>query len=118
MGNLMRGSMMGLKGVLRASCMFMLTARRVALHGYFKTGLMMLVGSINRVIRPTSSLLISTSSVPPEKGFFSSCPPSESPRVLKEVFIVLNPSVFDPYSDWRSLSLIAKIVTNNKEEVP
>ncbi|MGK3712937.1 hypothetical protein ACSLO9_08845, partial [Escherichia coli] len=27
-----------------------------ALHGYFKTGLMMLVGSINRVIRPRLKL--------------------------------------------------------------
>ncbi|MGQ7188858.1 FAD-dependent oxidoreductase, partial [Escherichia sp. HC-CC] len=29
---------------------------QIALHGYFKTGLMMLVGSINRVIRPRLKL--------------------------------------------------------------
>ncbi len=57
MGNLMRGSMM----VRRAYCALSCTSppyrmHQIALHGYFKTGLMMLVGRINRIIRPRLKL--------------------------------------------------------------
>jgi len=52
MGNLMRGSMMVEGRIARFVYISLYRMHQVALHGYFKTGLMMLVGSINRVIRP------------------------------------------------------------------
>ncbi len=56
MGNLMRGSMMVEGRIARFVYISLYRMHQVALHGYFKTGLMMLVGSINRVIRPRMKL--------------------------------------------------------------
>ncbi|CBA20441.1 NADH dehydrogenase [Erwinia amylovora] len=56
MGNLMRGSMMVEGRIARLVYISLYRMHQVALHGYFKTGLMMLVGSINRVIRPRLKL--------------------------------------------------------------
>lgn len=56
MGNLMRGSMMVEGRIARFVYISLYRMHQVALHGYFKTGLMMLVGSINRVIRPRLKL--------------------------------------------------------------
>lgn len=52
MGNLMRGSMMVEGRVARVVYISLYRMHQVALHGYLKTTLMMLVGGINRVIRP------------------------------------------------------------------
>ncbi len=52
MGNLMRGSMMIEGRIARAVYISLYRMHQVALHGLLKTGLMMLVGRINRVIRP------------------------------------------------------------------
>lgn len=52
MGNLMRGSMMVEGRIARIVYLSLYRMHQVALHGYFKTALMMLSGSINRVIRP------------------------------------------------------------------
>ena len=56
MGNLMRGSMMVEGRLARLVYISLYRMHQIALHGYFKTGLMMLVGSINRVIRPRLKL--------------------------------------------------------------
>ncbi|MGL5006769.1 MAG: NAD(P)/FAD-dependent oxidoreductase [Plesiomonas sp.] len=56
MGNLMRGSMMIEGRIARVAYISLYRMHQVALHGYIKTGLMMLVGRINRVIRPTLKL--------------------------------------------------------------
>lgn len=56
MGNLMRGSMMVEGRIARLVYISLYRMHQVALHGYFKTALMMLVGSINRVIRPRLKL--------------------------------------------------------------
>lgn len=56
MGNLMRGSMMVEGRVARVVYISLYRMHQVALHGYTKTGLMMLVGGINRVIRPRLKL--------------------------------------------------------------
>ncbi|WP_034944126.1 NAD(P)/FAD-dependent oxidoreductase [Erwinia oleae] len=56
MGNLMRGSMMVEGRIARMVYISLYRMHQVALHGYFKTALMMLVGSINRVIRPRMKL--------------------------------------------------------------
>jgi len=56
MGNLMRGSMMVEGRIARFVYISLYRMHQVALHGYFKTGLMMLVGSLNRVIRPRLKL--------------------------------------------------------------
>ncbi len=56
MGNLMRGSMMVEGRIARFVYISLYRMHQIALHGYFKTGLMMLVGSINRVIRPRLKL--------------------------------------------------------------
>ncbi|WP_399198263.1 MULTISPECIES: NAD(P)/FAD-dependent oxidoreductase [Tenebrionibacter/Tenebrionicola group] len=56
MGNLMRGSMMVEGRMARLVYLSLYRMHQIALHGYFKTGLMMLVGSINRVIRPRLKL--------------------------------------------------------------
>ncbi|MFK8259126.1 NAD(P)/FAD-dependent oxidoreductase [Erwinia sp. AnSW2-5] len=56
MGNLMRGSMMVEGRIARFVYISLYRMHQVALHGYFKTGLMMLVGSINRAIRPRLKL--------------------------------------------------------------
>ncbi|WP_413742645.1 NAD(P)/FAD-dependent oxidoreductase [Sodalis sp. RH15] len=52
MGNLMRGSMMIEGRIARAVYISLYRMHQIALHGLLKTGLMMLVGRINRVIRP------------------------------------------------------------------
>ncbi len=52
MGNLMRGSMMIEGRIARAVYISLYRMHQIALHGYLKTGLIMLVGRINRVIRP------------------------------------------------------------------
>ncbi|MEA9392002.1 NAD(P)/FAD-dependent oxidoreductase [Acerihabitans sp. TG2] len=52
MGNLMRGSMMVEGRIARAAYISLYRMHQVALHGVMKTGLIILVGRINRVIRP------------------------------------------------------------------
>ncbi|BDH46265.1 NADH dehydrogenase [Salmonella enterica subsp. enterica serovar Choleraesuis] len=52
MGNLMRGSMMIEGRIARMVYISLYRMHQMALHGWFKTGLMMIVGRINRVIRP------------------------------------------------------------------
>lgn len=52
MGNLMRGSMMIEGRIARAVYISLYRMHQVALHGVIKTGLIILVGRINRVIRP------------------------------------------------------------------
>ena len=56
MGNLMRGSMMVEGRIARFVYISLYRMHQIALHGYFKTGLMMVVGSLNRVIRPRLKL--------------------------------------------------------------
>ncbi|KFX18644.1 NADH dehydrogenase [Pectobacterium parvum] len=56
MGNLMRGSVMVEGQIARFVYISLYRMHQVALHGYVKTGLMMLVGGINRVIRPRLKL--------------------------------------------------------------
>ena len=57
MGNLMKGDMMIEGAYCTYRFIFLLyRMHQIALHGYLKTGLMMLVGSINRVIRPKLKL--------------------------------------------------------------
>ncbi|MFB6421918.1 MAG: NAD(P)/FAD-dependent oxidoreductase [Candidatus Malihini olakiniferum] len=52
MGNLMRGSVMVEGRIARIVYISLYRMHQIALHGYTKTGLIMLVGGINRVIRP------------------------------------------------------------------
>ncbi|RLM27074.1 NADH dehydrogenase [Brenneria alni] len=56
MGNLMRGSVMVEGRIARIVYISLYRMHQIALHGYVKTGLMMLVGGINRVIRPRLKL--------------------------------------------------------------
>lgn len=56
MGNLMRGDMMVEGSIARFVYISLYRMHQIALHGYVKTGLMMLVGSINRIIRPKLKL--------------------------------------------------------------
>ncbi|MEI7308919.1 NAD(P)/FAD-dependent oxidoreductase [Pectobacterium carotovorum] len=56
MGNLMWGSVMVEGRIARFVYISLYRMHQVALHGYVKTGLMMLVGGINRVIRPRLKL--------------------------------------------------------------
>ncbi|KLN95947.1 NAD(P)/FAD-dependent oxidoreductase [Moellerella wisconsensis] len=56
MGNLMRGDMMVEGRIARLVYVSLYRLHQIALHGYIKTGLMMLVGSINRIIRPRLKL--------------------------------------------------------------
>ncbi|WJV52101.1 NAD(P)/FAD-dependent oxidoreductase [Prodigiosinella aquatilis] len=56
MGNLMRGSVMIEGRIARIVYISLYRMHQIALHGYIKTGLMMLVGGINRVIRPRLKL--------------------------------------------------------------
>ncbi|BAN98427.1 hypothetical protein E05_36610 [Plautia stali symbiont] len=56
MGNLMRGSIMVEGRIARFVYISLYRMHQIALHGYFKTGLMMLVGSLNRVLRPRLKL--------------------------------------------------------------
>lgn len=56
MGNLMRGDMMVEGRIARFVYVSLYRMHQIALHGYIKTGLMMLVGSINRIIRPKLKL--------------------------------------------------------------
>ncbi len=56
MGNLMRGSMMVEGRIARFVYISLYRMHQVALHGYIKTGLMMLVGQINRILRPRLKL--------------------------------------------------------------
>lgn len=57
MGNLMRGSMM-VEACCPCGVYLVVSYVPVALHGYTKTAWMMLVGGINRVIRPRLNELI------------------------------------------------------------
>ena len=52
----MRGSMMVEGRIARMVYISLYRMHQIALHGYFKTLLMMLSGSINRVIRPKLKL--------------------------------------------------------------
>lgn len=56
MGNLTRGSMMVEGRLARVVYISLYRLHQIALHGLFKTGLMMLVGRINRVLRPSLKL--------------------------------------------------------------
>ncbi|MGR5146348.1 NAD(P)/FAD-dependent oxidoreductase [Photobacterium alginatilyticum] len=56
MGNLTKGSMMVEGRIARVVYISLYRMHLVALHGVFKTGLMMLVGRINRVLRPNLKL--------------------------------------------------------------
>lgn len=56
MGNLTRGSMMVEGRLARFVYVSLYRMHQIALHGYFKTGLMMLVGGLNRALRPTLKL--------------------------------------------------------------
>lgn len=56
MGNLMRGSMMIEGHLARLVYISLYRLHQIALHGYCKTALMMLVGHINRIIRPRLKL--------------------------------------------------------------
>ncbi len=56
MGNLMHGSMMVEGRIARIVYISLYRMHQIALHGYTRTGLIMLVGGINRVIRPRLKL--------------------------------------------------------------
>jgi NADH dehydrogenase len=56
MGNLTKGSMMVEGRIARIVYISLYRMHQMALHGLFKTGLMMLVGRINRVLRPNLKL--------------------------------------------------------------
>ena len=56
MGNLSKGSMKVEGGLARLVYASLYRMHKVALHGYIKTGLMMLVERINRIIRPRLKL--------------------------------------------------------------
>lgn len=56
MGNLTKGSMMIEGRLARMVYVSLYRMHQIALHGYMKTGLMMLVGSINKVLRPRLKL--------------------------------------------------------------
>ncbi len=56
MGNLMRGSMMVEGRIARTVYVSLYRMHQVALHGYTRTGLMLLVGRINRFLRPRLKL--------------------------------------------------------------
>ena len=56
MGNLTKGSMMIEGRIARMVYISLYRLHQMALHGMFKTGLMMLVGRINRVLRPNLKL--------------------------------------------------------------
>ncbi|MDG3088411.1 NAD(P)/FAD-dependent oxidoreductase [Vibrio hannami] len=56
MGNLTKGSMMVEGRIARAVYISLYRMHQMALHGVFKTALMMLVGRINRVLRPNLKL--------------------------------------------------------------
>ncbi len=56
MGNLTKGSMMIEGHIARVVYISLYRMHQMALHGMFKTGLMMLVGRINRLLRPNLKL--------------------------------------------------------------
>nr|WP_269135768.1 NAD(P)/FAD-dependent oxidoreductase [Vibrio cincinnatiensis] len=56
MGNLTRGSMMVEGRIARVVYISLYRMHQMALHGVIKTGLMMLVGRINRILRPNLKL--------------------------------------------------------------
>lgn len=56
MGNLMRGFMMVEGRIARFVYISLYRMHQIALHGYIKTGLLMLVGQINRFLRPRLKL--------------------------------------------------------------
>jgi len=56
MGNLMRGSMMIEGRIARMMYISLYRMHQVALYGYVKTGLIMLVGQLNRILRPRLKL--------------------------------------------------------------
>lgn len=56
MGNLTKGSMMVEGRIARVVYISLYRLHQMALHGFFKTALIMLMGRINRVLRPTLKL--------------------------------------------------------------
>lgn len=56
MGNLLRGSMMIEGQIARVAYISLYRMHQAALHGWFRTLLIMLVGKINKVLRPTLKL--------------------------------------------------------------
>lgn len=56
MGNLTKGSMFIEGKIARLAYLSLYRMHQVALHGYVKTGLIMLVGRINRFLRPTMKM--------------------------------------------------------------
>lgn len=56
MGNLTKGSMFIEGKIARIAYLSLYRMHQVALHGYIKTGLIMLVGRINRFLRPSMKL--------------------------------------------------------------
>ncbi|WP_087017298.1 NAD(P)/FAD-dependent oxidoreductase [Thaumasiovibrio subtropicus] len=56
MGNLTKGSMMVEGRIARVVYISLYRMHQIALHGFFKTSLMMLVGRINRALRPNLKL--------------------------------------------------------------
>lgn len=56
MGNLVRGSMMVEGRLARVIYVSLYRLHLIALHGYVRTALMMLVGRINRFLRPRLKL--------------------------------------------------------------
>jgi NADH dehydrogenase len=56
MGNLMRGSMTIEGRIARLAYISLYRMHQIAIHGYFKTSLMLVVSSLNRVIRPRLKL--------------------------------------------------------------
>jgi NADH dehydrogenase len=56
MGNLTKGSMMVEGRIARVVYISLYRLHQMALHGMFKTGLIILMGRINRVLRPNLKL--------------------------------------------------------------
>ncbi|KOO11771.1 NADH dehydrogenase, partial [Vibrio xuii] len=56
MGNLTKGSMMVEGCIARVVYISLYRLHQMALHGMFKTGLIILMGRINRVLRPNLKL--------------------------------------------------------------
>ena len=56
MGNLMKGDMFIEGKIARLAYLSLYRMHQVALHGWFKTGLILLVGQINRFLRPSMKL--------------------------------------------------------------
>ena len=56
MGNLVKGDMFIEGKIARLAYLSLYRMHQVALHGWFKTGLILLVGQINRFLRPSMKL--------------------------------------------------------------